>query len=149
MAVAGTTLALIASCVGYCVPIHSTVHNRVRPVEPDGQNWHQLDSSPDIAIHKSGLCVSRTPSHPMFGLCKYEILPLLYTIVSIPFCSFIQSHEQSFFCLFGTNLDTNVFRLLQRRVGDGVSIWDSLGITSDSAYHTKTSDLERIYLSTR
>ena len=64
MAVAGTTLALIASCVGYCVPIHSTVHNRVRPVEPDGQNWHQLDSSPDIAIHKSGLCVSRTPSHP-------------------------------------------------------------------------------------
>lgn len=55
MAVAGTTLALIASCVGYCVPIQNTVNNRVRPVEPDGQNWHQLDSSPDIAIHKSGL----------------------------------------------------------------------------------------------
>ena len=32
---------------------------------------------------------------------------------------------------------------------DGVSIWDLLGKTSDSAYHTKRSDLERIYVSTR
>ena len=32
---------------------------------------------------------------------------------------------------------------------DGVSIWDSLGKTSDSEYHTKKSDLKRIYLSTR
>ena len=32
---------------------------------------------------------------------------------------------------------------------DGVSIWDSLGKTSDSAYHTKRSGVEHIYLGTK
>ena len=98
------------------------------------------------------LCQMSSQYERPYGFIRGKLLSLHRSLCNLRhqyLSHYLSKAVSNHFLVLGTYCDTTVSWLIQRLVGDGASIWDSLGKTSDSSIAHKEIGLKHIYLSTK